>query len=446
PQFKTGTFEQTVDHFNFIQSGTFKQRYLYTEKYWDGKGPIFFYSGNEGGITGFWENSGFVFEAAKNFSALVIFGEHRYYGESLPFGQDSFKIENIGYLSIEQALADFATLIPALKKQFKAEEKPVVSFGGSYGGMLSAYLRFKYPNVIQAALAASAPIYFIADLSIRDFFFPAVTRDFKNADPKCPDLVRAGFIELDNLKKEGLKGLDAISKAFKLCKPLKSADQINHLIGWIRNAFTIIAMCDYPYATDFLAPLPANPVNYACKLLATASDRLSGLADAAGLAYNGTSGTLKCFDPWTEFVECADPTGCGLGNANLAWDYQACTELPMPAGTNNVTDMFPVLPWTLDMRADYCQKHWQVKPRLEWPGISLWGRDISTASNIIFSNGNLDPWRPGGVLKSVSPSLVAVLVEGGAHHLDLRSSNPEDPPSVVAAREMELELIRKWIS
>ncbi len=47
----------------------------------------------------------------------------------------------------------------------------------SYGGMLSAYMRFKYPNVIDAALAASAPIYMITFKgSEREFFFSAVTQ------------------------------------------------------------------------------------------------------------------------------------------------------------------------------------------------------------------------------------------------------------------------------
>ena len=53
-----------------------QNNFVFTDQYWDKYGPIFFYTGNEGPITGFWDNSGFVFEAAEKFSALVIFGEH----------------------------------------------------------------------------------------------------------------------------------------------------------------------------------------------------------------------------------------------------------------------------------------------------------------------------------------------------------------------------------
>jgi len=48
------------------------------DKWWDPvkKGPIFLYTGNEGDITGFWSNSGFLFEIAPQFNALVVFAEH----------------------------------------------------------------------------------------------------------------------------------------------------------------------------------------------------------------------------------------------------------------------------------------------------------------------------------------------------------------------------------
>lgn len=444
--YETAYFEQNLDHFNFVQDITFKQRYIYTDKYWKENGPIFFYTGNEGPITGFWDNSGFVFEAAEKFNALVIFGEHRYYGESMPFGSSSFDHDKVGYLTIEQAMADFAVLVTELKIQFKATESKVVAFGGSYGGMLSAYMRFKYPNVIDAALAASAPIYMITFTgSEREFFFPAVTKDFFNADPNCPGNVVTAFDMIENLKNQGLRGLALLSNIFQLCKPLTSTEQIPHLLGWIRNVFTTLAMGDYPYPTTFLAPLPGHPVNVACKMMASASYKLQGLAEVTAMVYNGTNGTLPCLDPDSEYIECADPTGCGLGPDSRAWDYQACTELALPAGSNNKTDMFPSLPWTPEMRAKYCQEKWGVAQRPGWSAIQLWGKDISSASNIIFSNGDLDPWRPGGVLQDVSPTLVAVLVKGGAHHLDLRASNPLDPPTVTQAREQELELIQKFI-
>ncbi|XP_066015693.1 lysosomal Pro-X carboxypeptidase-like [Pocillopora verrucosa] len=88
---------------------------------------------------------------------------------------------------------------------------------------------------------------------------------------------------------------------------------------------------------------------------------------------------------------------------------------------------------------------WGVVPQPNWAPIQFCGKDISSSSNIIFSNGDLDPWRPGGVLEDVSPTLVALLVRGGAHHLDLRASNPLDPPTVKQAQEQELELNQKFL-
>jgi len=81
---------------------------------------------------------------------LVIFAEHRYYGESLPYGNQSFADpHHLGYLTSQQALADYVVLIRHLKSQPKYKRSPVIAFGGSYGGMLSAWIRMKYPEVVQ---------------------------------------------------------------------------------------------------------------------------------------------------------------------------------------------------------------------------------------------------------------------------------------------------------
>lgn len=81
---------------------------------------------------------GFVWETAQKFNALVVFAEHRYYGSSLPFGNDSFQNPNITFLTSEQALADYAYLITYLKSTIdEISDSPVIAFGGSYGNLPS---------------------------------------------------------------------------------------------------------------------------------------------------------------------------------------------------------------------------------------------------------------------------------------------------------------------
>ncbi|KAI8518757.1 Dipeptidyl peptidase 2 [Branchiostoma belcheri] len=450
--YKVQYVEQYVDNFNFVSYGqrTYKQRVLVSDTYWEkSKGPIFFYTGNEGPITAFWEASGFVKELAAKFKALLVFAEHRYYGESLPFGNNSFTGENIGLLSVEQAMADYARLMTGMRTQLGCESPdvcPIITFGGSYGGMLSAYMRFKYPNLVTGALAASAPIYLVAGLTEEHQFFQDVTEDFRKSDAHCPLKVQSAFVQMEELAAEGQQGLKELSDRFRLCSPLTDRQDLSHLYGWVRNSFTTLAMLDYPYPTAFEAKLPANPVNVACGFILNSSDLLKGLSQAAGLVYNGTDGTLECFDIFQEFIACADPTGCGLGDDSTAWDYQACTEVSLLESTNNVTDMFPPHNYTAEARADYCRDTFGVTPRPDWMGVQFWGKNILSSSNIIFSNGDLDPWRRGGVLTNLSSSLVAITIEGGAHHLDLRGTNPADPASVTQARQQEEALIGQWIS
>ena len=57
--------------------------------------------------------------------------------------------KHLNYLTSEQALADFAVLIKYLKQAIEgAANSSVVAIGGSYGGMLSAWMRIKYPNIV----------------------------------------------------------------------------------------------------------------------------------------------------------------------------------------------------------------------------------------------------------------------------------------------------------
>lgn len=49
------------------------------------------------------------------------------------------------------------------------------------------------------------------------------------------------------------------------------------------------------------------------------------------------------------------------------------------------------------------------------------------------------------MLEDASPSVVALLIDEGAHHGDLMFSQEGDPASIVRAREVELQHMRAWV-
>ncbi|KAH1070922.1 hypothetical protein AAZX31_03G179200 [Glycine max] len=189
--YTTKFFTQILGHFSYNPQSyqTFQQRYLINDTYWGGaknNAPIFVYMGNEGDIEWIAQITGFMFDTAPYFKALLVFIEHRYYGKSFPFGGNeevaNANSSTLGYLSSTQALADYATLIIDLKKNLSATDSPVIVIGGSYGGMLAAWFRLKYPHVAIGALSSSAPILQFLDLVSPYTWTNIFTQDFKGVE------------------------------------------------------------------------------------------------------------------------------------------------------------------------------------------------------------------------------------------------------------------------
>ena len=92
------------------------------------------------------------------------------------------------YLSSEQGLADLATFRMFIHKSMNlTDSNRWVSFGGSYPGSLSAWFRLKYPHLVYAAVASSAPK--LAQVNFTDYQVD-VNQSLNSNNPQSTALVK----------------------------------------------------------------------------------------------------------------------------------------------------------------------------------------------------------------------------------------------------------------
>lgn len=78
---------------------------------------------------------------------------------SFSFLLSDLSTDNLRYLSSRQALADLAHFRRVMAEARGLTNAKWVAFGGSYPGSLAAWFRLKYPHLVHAAVATSAPVH-----------------------------------------------------------------------------------------------------------------------------------------------------------------------------------------------------------------------------------------------------------------------------------------------
>ena len=465
------SFTQTLDHFRFNDNATFQQKVLVYNKFYKPTGPILLYFGNEGVIEDFYNNTGAMFDIAEQVHGLVVFLEHRYYGSTLPFGPQSYDNDKLIYLTIEQALADMSLFVTN-KDTFLQCNGPVILFGGSYGGMLSAWFSLKYPQQVLGALAASAPVdIYPGEDKALEFFNAGMFVYGKYGSPQCETWIRAALNRMVALGKSA-QGKMLLSKEFTTCTALTNDIDIDRLVLYVNGALSTMAMVDYPFAANFVTPMPANPVAYACtdtsNIFNTSSDQLlmSGLNQVINVFVNYTN-QLECHNTSQELLSSislypsvarkrqtnAPSPPHSLGDINRPWNYQACTELILEPLTSNGNGFFVPDPSLVPNIEAACKIEFgpntMTRPNWMRESFGTGTQIVKATHNLIFSDGEKDPWRIGGVPSNAKNlgdgSVVHLFIEDGAHHQDLRYSNEMDPATVTAAKKVELNIIQGWL-
>jgi len=432
-------FNQRNDHFRKNDISTFQQRYIVNDTYWRGNGyPIFVMLGGEGPM-GENELAGhFILnEKAAQYDALMVSIEHRFYGKSTP-GDGTLSTQNLRLLSADQALADYAVMISYIKEKYHAADSKVVTFGGSYSGSLSAWMRQKYPNLVDIAYASSAPVQ--AQLDFPEYH-QVVTESIGSV---CADRVAEAFKTIESLMKSNpsklLSDFNACSKNM-----ITDLDQVTFLEALSDSVAGVVQ-----YSGDNNGLGRMWNVTRMCDMIGTTGDAYDAYVaftrfymnttgdDCIDSNYEDTLSSLKKTDP-------SNPDAAGR-----SWTYQTCVEYGYYQTVESSTVPFSKR-ITLDYFLTMCKDLYGIEKTS--PAISVdytndyyGGRDVRT-DKIVFLNGSVDPWHALGLISDTpKPEEMPVCyIKGTAHCADLYGSSPNDLSSLTDARTKAWKYVEHWL-
>lgn len=185
------TFKQKVDHENIKSKEVFEQHYAIEKAEVSPEiAPV---------LVVFMGTSDWVLSRPvyiRNFlggiNANIVAIDSRYMGKSIPV--KSYSTENLKFKTTDQALADVAALIPAIKAKHNLNGK-WVAYGHSYDSFLAYGIRLLQPNLVEGAIVDVSPLNAKFDLFQYDQLFAKLN------DPSCSKVIRQGLAELEDVLK-----------------------------------------------------------------------------------------------------------------------------------------------------------------------------------------------------------------------------------------------------
>ncbi|CAL1145942.1 unnamed protein product [Cladocopium goreaui] len=457
-------FQQKVNHFS-ASNATYLQRYYMDDKHWAGPGsPIFVIMGGERGIPPemgiFWPWISEVL--ARQFGGLVLVPEHRFYGESLPYGPASYEAEHLkGAMTSQEALADAAELIRSTQLARNCTVTgtsgycPVLVIGGSYSGFLAAMMRMRYPAVVDMAYASSAPLKFYSQEVGQYAYYAKVTESAEKSMKGCAAAVLQAFQKMMDFFQTA--NSSQIAQQFSVCEPVSQpADLADNLLFLAEQTFATLNMVNYP-------PNSNTGLRRTCgSFIAAAGHReLEAFRDLflqeTHLGFmNQPLSRSTCFNVSAHLpagesatARCGDWSGCSSGRDGEMWDFQTCSFEVERIGFGSEEQMFPSHPWTMEWLKEHCMKRFAVRPQPK-SLVDLWGFDeatlVSSTSRILFVNGLNDGWSVAGILQNLSreKGLIAINLPNGAHHSEL-SLGLEETEEVRQVRQQILAIVGQWL-
>ena len=140
--------------------------------------------------------------------------EHRFYGESKP--TEDMSRENMKYLSSRQGLEDAGRFISEISNNVNYNLTTWITFGGSYPGSLSAWMRLRFPHLVTGSVSSSGPLF--AKLDYWEYL-QVVADALDTTGPGCNVALTQALTTIE-MKVEMEDTWQDLSNKFKLCSTL----------------------------------------------------------------------------------------------------------------------------------------------------------------------------------------------------------------------------------
>ncbi|XP_044290683.1 thymus-specific serine protease-like [Varanus komodoensis] len=437
----SGSIRQPLDHFSWQDRHTFNQRFWVNALYWRPGGPVFLYIGGESALSKYDVLWGHHVEMARKYGALVVALEHRFYGASL--NPDGLEDHNLRFLTSQQALADFLPFRDFITQKYKLTlNNTWICFGGSYPGNLAAWFRLKYPHLVFAAVASSAPVRAQLDFTGYDKVVAAsLVNPVVGGSRECLEAVAEAFFAVESLVHAGQ--LARLAKDFHSCQALQGMDDSVFLLSNLADYFMGAVQYDGEGASEW------GSVASVCAVMTNAS---IGSAYQRLITVNSIflhRLLALCLDSsYAAWLETLRSTQVLESSMMRQWLFQTCTEFGYYQTCEDSSCPFSRL-LTLANELRICSAVYNVSASSVREAVTFtndyYGADHPKASRVLFVNGDIDPWHVLSVLQNQTRSERAILISGTAHCADMLASTPSDPLPLVQAREQISAQVGQWL-
>uniref|UniRef100_A0A2K5HYH5 Serine protease 16 n=1 Tax=Colobus angolensis palliatus TaxID=336983 RepID=A0A2K5HYH5_COLAP len=141
-----------------------------------------------------------------------------------------------------------------------------------------------------------------------------------------------------------------------------------------------------------------------------------------------------------------EPQLSGVGDRQ--WLYQTCTEFGFYVTCENPRCPFSQLP-ALPSQLDLCEKVFGLSALSVAQAVaqtnSYYGGQTPGANQVLFVNGDTDPWHVLSVTQALGSSESALLIRTGSHCLDMAPERPSDSPSLRLGRQNIFQQLQTWL-